>query len=285
LKQLNDYKEQIHLFEPIVRPPLLTTSEKTSVLTKLCNYFARECPQQIIVPETATEQRKLLRVLLNIRHPHTIPVETLKLLDSFLWTERIDSGVVEMACLKPAVDNLFLWHGDICRLDVDGIVNAANEKMLGCFQPLHSCIDNAIHSAAGPIVREDCHTIMSMQNKDEKTGGAKITRAYNLPSRFILHTVGPIVQESVEEIHKQLLASCYISCLDLAAETGKITSIAFCCVSTGVYGFPAPLAVPIVVETVRTWLLKNPGIIERIVFTVFTGNDYDLYYTYFDKAQ
>jgi O-acetyl-ADP-ribose deacetylase (regulator of RNase III) len=219
----------------------------------------------------------LLRALLNIRAPKPIPNEILQTLDRFLWTERMDRGIVEADTLQGGQEKLFLWRGDICALRVDAIVNAANSKLLGCFQPMHSCIDNAIHSGAGPQVREDCNKIMLLQETDEETGGAKITRSYNLPSRFIIHTVGPIVQGPLREEHTQLLASCYRSCLETAAETRMIKSIAFCCVSTGVFGFPAKEAAGIAVETVRQWLASHSGIPEKVVFNVFTEKDYELY--------
>jgi O-acetyl-ADP-ribose deacetylase (regulator of RNase III) len=276
--QLNSYAKQIHLFEAITRPGLLTAVDKAQILPELCEFFIYETTtQKTTIPETHDEQRRLLRALLNVRPPRKIPGEIMNLLDRFLWTERNESGIIETALLQPAAEKMYLWRGDICRLNCDAIVNAANNKLLGCFQPLHSCIDNAIHTSAGPRVREDCAAIMMIQGADEETGNAKITRAYNLPARFILHTVGPIVQSALQNKHKQLLVSCYRSCLDLAAETKQIQSIAFCCISTGVFGFPAKPAAKIAVETVRYWLQENPGTINQIIFNVFTENDFELY--------
>jgi O-acetyl-ADP-ribose deacetylase (regulator of RNase III) len=272
---INDYAGRIDLFEPFVRPALLTAAEKKRALHDICGFFANE--QQRTIPKDYGEQRLLLRALLNIRAPKPIPNDILKTLDRFLWTERMDTGVVEADTLQGGPGKLFLWRGDICTLRVDAIVNAANKKLLGCLQPLHFCIDNAIHSGAGPQLREDCNNIMLLQKTDEETGGAKITRAYNLPSRFIIHTVGPIVQGALREEHKQLLASCYRSCLETAVETKMIQSIAFCCISTGVFGFPAKEAAGIAVETVRQWLASHSGIPGKVIFNVFTEKDYELY--------
>jgi O-acetyl-ADP-ribose deacetylase (regulator of RNase III) len=285
---MNDYKEAVHLFDTVVHPPILPDGEKLNAINELCKYFAEELQNQPTIPEDANEKRKLLRALLNIRPPLSISAHIQNLLDRVLWSERVDAGIVEPQEITPVLlgDNfsLHLWHGDICRLDCDAIVNAANNKLLGCFHPLHSCIDNAIHTGAGPRLREDCHTIMTLQDDDEETGSAKITRAYNLPSRFVLHTVGPIVQTVLQEKHKQLLASCYRSCLALAAETKQVKSIAFCCISTGVFGFPAKPAAEIAIEIARQWAQENPGVFERIIFNVFTENDFELYRYAFNIA-
>jgi O-acetyl-ADP-ribose deacetylase (regulator of RNase III) len=273
--RINDYAGRIDLSEPFVRPVLLTAVEKKRALRDLCGFFANE--QRRAIPKDCGEQRLLLRALLNIRTPKPIPNDILQTLDRLLWTERMERGIVEADTLRGGPGKLFLWRGDICALRVDAIVNAANNKLWGCFQPLHSCIDNAIHSGAGPRLREDCNNIMLLRKTDEETGGAKITRAYNLPSRFIIHTVGPIVHGPLREEHKQLLASCYRSCLETAVETKMIKSIAFCCVSTGVFGFPAKEAAGIAVETVRQWLASHSGIPEKVIFNVFTEKDYELY--------
>jgi O-acetyl-ADP-ribose deacetylase (regulator of RNase III) len=173
-----------------------------------------------------------------------------------------------------------LWRGDITTLRVDAIVNAANAKMLGCFQPFHTCIDNAIHSAAGPRLREDCHAIMQRQGCPEGTGWAKLTRAYNLPARYILHTVGPIVVKGENRVlpeHEQQLSDCYHSCLELAKRVSAIRSIAFCCISTGVFGFPQGLAARIALQTVEGWLSGNPNSLDLAVFNVFGEDDFEIY--------
>jgi O-acetyl-ADP-ribose deacetylase (regulator of RNase III) len=150
--------------------------------------------------------------------------------------------------------------------------------MLGCFEPLHNCIDNVIHSAAGPLLREDCKTIMDIQGTRENTGDAKITRAYNLPSSYVLHTVGPIITGTdVSELHKEQLASCYKSCLSLAAQIKEIKSIAFPCISTGVFNFPQSLAAKIAVRTVNEWLENHSHSFTHVVFNVFLKEDYSCY--------
>lgn len=174
---------------------------------------------------------------------------------------------------------LFTWQGDITTLKVDAIVNAANSQMQGCFQPFHACIDNAIHFVAGPRLREDCHTIIRLQGKEELTGTAKITRGYNLPAKFVLHTVGPIIPKGspLTISDKQALANCYISCLNLAAEQGYIKSIAFCAISTGVFGFPKEEAAKIAINTVNTWLSSNHHVFTNVIFNTFDDHTTELY--------
>ena len=157
-----------------------------------------------------------------------------------------------MAELQPVPSDprIILWQGDITRLDADAIVNAANSQLLGCFRPGHNCIDNVIHSAAGLQLREECAEIMRRQGHEEPTGQAKITGGYNLPAKYVLHTVGPIIMERVTEEDCELLASCYRSCLKLAEEN-SLKSVAFCCISTGVFRFPKEEAARIAVSTVR----------------------------------
>ena len=170
---------------------------------------------------------------------------------------------------------LYLWQGDITTLAVDAIANAANSAMLGCFVPCHGCIDNAIHSAAGVQLRLECARIMAQQQAEEPTGRAKITRAYNLPCRYVLHTVGPIIDGRVTKQDRKLLASCYRSCLELAAAHG-LKSIAFCCISTGEFHFPNELAAEIAIRTVKTYQQQNPNRME-VIFNVFKDCDYEIY--------
>jgi len=172
---------------------------------------------------------------------------------------------------------LYLWQGDITTLKVDAIVNAANSALLGCFAPLHACIDNCIHTFAGIQLRLACNELMKKQGHEEGTGLCKITPAFNLPSRYVLHTVGPIIYTRVGEREKLLLASCYKNCLAAAAEK-RLESIAFCCISTGVFRFPADLAAQIAVETVEKWLLENPdSSVKKVVFNVFGNKDFEIY--------
>ena len=197
--------------------------------------------------------------------------------DALLSAEREEKGVVEVAGLpeRPGRPGIVLWQGDITRLRADAIVDADNNRLLGCFVPCHGCIDNAIHSAAGLQLRDECHQLMERQGHPEPTGRAKLTKGYNLPARYVLHTVGPIIQSRVTRQDRELLASCYRSCLELAAERG-LRSVAFCCISTGEFHFPNELAAQIAIQTVREWQQKNPDKI-KVIFNVFKDNDYEIY--------
>lgn len=227
------------------------------------------------------ERRKVLRSLMNIRMPGAISPEFLQVQDEFLQQEVREKGIVTLneiptiaeqyGCTRCFADRISIWQGDITRLAVDAIVNAANAQMLGCFVPCHGCIDNAIHSAAGIQLREECAGLMRAQGHEECTGCAKITKAYNLPCRYVLHTVGPIVAGRLTVEHCSQLASCYRSCLMLAEEM-ELDSVAFCCISTGEFHFPNEKAAAIAVETVEEYLEKS--MIKRVVFNVF--KDYDL---------
>lgn len=219
----------------------------------------------------------LLRALMNLRPPEPICAEFLAVQDAYLQELTAEKGIVRASALAPAPlhEKLSLWQGDITRLQVDAIVNAANNKMLGCWSPNHNCIDNIIHTMAGVQLRRDCAVLMAQQGCDEPTGQAKITSAYNLPSRYVLHTVGPIVHGALTEQHRQMLASSYRSCLELAAQQG-LRSVAFCCISTGVFGFPNEPAAEVALETVLQFLQES-STIEQIVFNVFKDEDKFIY--------
>ena len=227
------------------------------------------------IPSNVTEQRQLLRSLCNIRMPGTIDECFLKVQDEYLQEETKRKGVTTLADLTPIQPGLYLWQGDITTLACDAIVNAANSGMTGCYQPCHNCIDNCIHTYAGIRLRNYCAGIMERQGFEEPTGQAKITPAFNLPCKYVLHTVGPIVNGSLTEDHEKLLASCYSSCLALADENG-VKSIAFCCISTGLFGFPQQRAAEIAVQTVKTYKNKTNSNIE-VVFNVFKDEDYTIY--------
>lgn len=228
--------------------------------------------------EDISEQKDMLRALMNVRMPMPVTEEFLEIQDSYLQTENESMGYVSIDDMTPCKrdDRIYIWQGDITRLSVEAIVNAANSSMLGCFQPLHSCIDNIIHSKAGVQLRLKCNEIMEAQGHEEPTGQAKITPAYNLPCKYVLHTVGPIVQGPLTQKHENLLASCYKSCLDIAEKSG-VKSIAFCCISTGVFMFPSGRAAEIAVNTVKNWLDES-GSDMKIVFNVFKDADFDIYY-------
>lgn len=229
------------------------------------------------IPQDESGQKDFLRALMNVREPQDISTEFLEIQDEYLQVENEGTGVVSIHELKPVSSNpkLYVWQGDITRLKVDAIINAANSQMCGCFQPLHNCIDNIIHSKSGIQLRLKCADIMRRQGHEEPTGQAKITPAYNLPCDYVIHTVGPIVQGALTERHEELLASCYKSCLNLAAEN-EVKSIAFCCISTGVFMFPNQRAAEIAVETVKTWL-DETGSEMKIVFNVYKDIDLDIY--------
>ena len=229
----------------------------------------------IRVPGTLSEKRRLLRSLMNVRPPVPASAEFLAVQDAYLQARLAERGTTKLQDLTPVRPGLYLWQGDITTLAVDAIVNAANRQMLGCFVPCHGCIDNAIHTYAGVQLRIECARIMSVQKEEEPTGGAKITKAYNLPCQYVLHTVGPIIHGSVTQTDRERLASCYRSCLDLAAGHG-LHSVAFCCISTGEFHFPSELAAKIALETVEEWRRQNPGTIE-VIFNVFKDSDYEIY--------
>lgn len=231
--------------------------------------------QEIAVPEGAEEQRFLLRGLLNVRPPAPVSQEFLAVQDAYLQERLQERGMVRVEDLKPREPGLYLWQGDITRLACDAIVNAANSGLTGCYRPNHHCIDNCIHSFAGVELRLSCAQLMAEQGHPEPTGQAKLTPAFNLPCRYVLHTVGPIVQGPVTDRDRALLVSCYNSCLKLAAQQG-LASVAFCCISTGVFHFPQAAAVQLAVRTVRKFLQQESSV-KKVIFNVFTAEDYALY--------
>ena len=227
------------------------------------------------IPADAAGQRQLLRGLMNVRPAQRTDAEFLQVQDAYLQGEIEAKGITDAADLVPLQPGLCLWQGDITTLRCDAIVNAANSGMTGCYCPNHGCIDNAIHTYAGVQLRLACAEQMERQGHSEPTGRAKITPAYNLPCRYVLHTVGPIVTGHVTRQDRELLAACYRSCLELAAEQG-LKSIAFCCISTGEFHFPNELAAQIAVETVRTFL-RQPTSVKKVIFNVFKDLDKEIY--------
>ncbi len=252
-------------------------------IDRLLAFLIAETGQEIKLPEDLQQKKALLRALMNMRLPAPIPEEILRIQDQILQEETAAKGVVESSALpRAALDSrLSVWRGDITRLRVDAIVNAANDRMLGCFVPGHHCIDNAIHSAAGLQLREFMNEAMVAQGHSEPTGMAKISPGYNLPAKYILHTVGPIVSGELTEAHKKLLASSYVQCLSLAAEH-ELKSIAFCSISTGVFGFPKEPAAHIAVDAVREFF-QNKSSIQHVIFNVFSDADEMLYRSLLDR--
>ena len=227
------------------------------------------------IPADADTQWQLLRGLLNIREPRRIGTDFLQIQDAYLQEATAAKGITDAADLMPLQPGLYLWQGDITTLKCDAIVNAANSDMTGCYCPNHSCIDNAIHTYAGVQLRLACAEIIDRQGHPEPTGQAKITAAFDLPCRYVLHTVGPIINGRVTKADKELLSSCYRSCLELAAEKG-LESVAFCCISTGEFHFPNQLAAEIAVQTVKEFL-QTPTSIKKVIFNVFKDMDKKIY--------
>lgn len=237
------------------------------------------------------QKRQMMRSLMNIRMPKPVSKEFIQIQDEFLQEEAVEKGIVKTDDLPtvkemlnvqfPFADRIYLWQGDITRLKADAIVNAANSQMLGCFVPCHKCIDNAIHSSAGIQLRAECMEYMEVQRKkygedyEEPTGQAVITSAYNLPSRYVIHTVGPIVKEELTQKECDLLKKCYQSCLEVAERKG-LKSIVFCCILKGEFAFPNKEAAQIAVETVVEFL-QNSQKIERVIFDVFKDEDFKIY--------
>ncbi|MCD8356553.1 MAG: protein-ADP-ribose hydrolase [Clostridia bacterium] len=245
----------------------------------LIEALLEEMPQykSIQIPDNESEQWRLLRSLFNVRPAYPASSDFLKVQDEYLSEKIRKRGIVDCKSLSPtkADSRIYLWQGDITTLRCDAIVNAANSALLGCWQPCHSCIDNVIHSLSGVQLRIKCNEIMEVQGHDEATGTAKITPGYNLPCKYVLHTVGPIISGLLRKKDCELLASCYQSCLELAAANG-VQSIAFCCISTGVFHFPQDRAAKIATETVARFLKTNSSI-HQVIFNVFTDKDLAIY--------
>ncbi len=248
--------------------------------------------RDLTVPEGAEEKRQLLRALMNIRPPRAMAEATLALQDEYLRARAEEKGVVtlsELPTLREAygsavslADVLCLWQGDITRLVCDAIVNAANSGMLGCFVPLHNCIDNCIHSFAGVQLRSECGQRMAELRRrygpdyEQPTGVPMLTDAYNLPARKVIHVVGPIVADELNEGLERDLAACYGNVLDLCLAEG-LRSVAFCCLSTGVFRFPPRRAAEIATATVTQWLTVHSGAMDRVIFNVFNDRDRAIY--------
>ena len=229
----------------------------------------------LAIPQDKTEQKQLLRALFNIRNPKEISDDFLTVQDEYLREETAAKGITDLADLAPVREGIYLWQGDITTLRCDAIVNAANSRLTGCYAPCHGCIDNCIHTYAGIQLRLECAKIMRKQGHEEKMGKAKITSAYNLPCKYVIHTVGPIISGPLADMDKELLASCYRSCLDLAGQNG-VKSIAFCCISTGEFHFPNDKAAEIAVQTVKDYKEQSGSDME-VIFNVWKDADYEIY--------
>ncbi|MCR5203371.1 MAG: protein-ADP-ribose hydrolase [Lachnospiraceae bacterium] len=241
--------------------------------------------EQINVPDDTEEKRRVLRALMNVRRPKNLPDSVLEIQDEYLKNRAEEKGVVTLDEIPIIKDKISIYQGDITRLSVDAIVNAANSQMLGCFVPLHNCIDNCIHSFAGVQLRLECARKMNKlrdkygENYEQPTAIPMLTNAYNLPSKKVIHIVGPIVYRHLTKKSEEELANCYKNTLNMCLKN-NIKSVAFCCISTGVFNFPHELAAEIAVTAVNAWLQENPihhENIDRIIFNVFKDEDLEIY--------
>ncbi len=257
----------------------MNATRKHELLVRLDSILAAERGEAALPASSSTEELwDFFRACVNTRPPMQASEAFLADQDELLRGMIGEAGIATLqnATQSTVDERLFLWRGDITALEVDAIVNAANSQMLGCWVPGHFCIDNAIHTFAGVQLRYECNEIMQAQGHEEPTAQAKITQAWNLPSKRIIHTVGPIAMGSPTELHAAQLAQCYEKCLDAAASE-NLHSIAFCGISTGVFGFPADKASKIAVRTVRDWLDKHPDANMQVIFNVFSKSNELLY--------
>ena len=296
---LEAYRTRIALDTPHNPPRWISANDADSVVDRLVAHLLSEgVPERVLrevrrLGDRPGAARRILTAALTVRHPYGLPEDFLEDVDAILAYEAASRPVMQPANLPvvaatvpetayPAASRTALWQGDITHLAADAIVNAANDALLGCFAPFHRCIDNAIHLASGPRLRDDCARIMDAQGHPEPVGAAKATRAYGLPSRFVLHTVGPQVRTALHDGHAADLASCYRSCLDLAARLPNVRTIAFCGISTGEYGYPKREAARVATATVASWLADRPDAFDLIIFNVFGDDDREPYLRAFE---
>lgn len=268
--------EQIIDLTPYPRPALLKAEQKEETCEKLLRFLLRERGMIAAFSATYEKKRTLVRGYMNERAALPVPADILALQDQLFWTESVERGIVEPDTIAFNQHGIGHYQGDIARLSADAIVNAANSALLGCFRAGHNCIDNVIHSAAGMQLRDDCAKLIAAQQSEEPCGDAKITRAYNLPAKYVLHTVGPLVLREVTQADRAALRSCYLSCLDLCEEAG-IRSVAFCCIATGVFNFPREEAAEIATGTVLNWKLRRPDNKLKVIFNTFLDADAKIY--------
>jgi O-acetyl-ADP-ribose deacetylase (regulator of RNase III) len=255
----------------------VTQEERLDYLVEI---FKRDSDdyKDLEIPKNVEEKRRVLRSLMNIRMPKEMDPAVISVQDDYLKERINENGIVKLSEIPIVRDGISIWQGDITRLAVDAIVNAANSQMLGCFVPMHTCIDNCIHTFAGIQLRQECNRRMNiLKNRygmdyEQSTAVPMLTDAYNLPAKKVIHIVGPIVNYKLTPDLENDLADCYRNTLDMCAENG-LKSVAFCCISTGVFNFPNDRAAEIAVKTVTTWLSEHPGKMERVIFNVFKDED------------
>lgn len=275
-----DYANEVELFDIFDKnlEPMSQVDRKKCIKV-LTYYFSKnnQCSISSLSKESL-ERREILRALINTYPIGNIDSDVINLLHRLLISELEERNVVDVNELCEVRDKISIYKGDITTLKTDAIVNPTNSNLIGCLKPLHQCIENAIHSSAGPRLREDCNRIIDKQGHLEYAGNAKITRGYCLPSKFVIHTVGPVVRESnpTKEQEKQL-ESCYKSCLDIASQIEEIDTIVFPCISTGIFGYPKEQAAKTAVTVVENWLSNNHNKISKVIFNVFSDEDEEMY--------
>lgn len=260
---------------------MMTQEERLSYLASAFKADSKEY-RDWAIPDRPEDQRRLLRSLMNIRMPRELPAEVLQVQDDYLRERAWEKGIVDPAGIPMLQPGLSLWQGDITRLAADAIVNAANCEMLGCFVPMHTCIDNCIHTYAGVQLRAECNRQMNQlrirygRGYTQPTAVPMLTDGYNLPAKHVIHIVGPIVQGRLDQELERELSDCYRNTLELCAEH-SIKSVAFCCISTGVFHFPNRRAAELATETVKEWMEAHPGVVEQVIFNVYKDEDREIY--------
>jgi len=233
---------------------------------------------ELTIPKSIKAKQKMLRHLFNITQPGELPIEYYQKEAIYLKEEMKKKSITKIGEIKEELsEGIYIWQGDITTLEIDAIVNAANSEMLGCFIPHHGCIDNAIHSASGLRLRLECKRLMDIQGHEEPTGKAKITSGYSLPSKYVVHTVGPIVSGALSKEKEEQLRQCYMSCLNLCGDAEDIRNVAFCSISTGVFKFPKQRAAQIALETIKEYLMNRPFSLDKVLINVFSEEDYYVY--------
>ena len=262
-------------------PKQLTQTERLDYLVEELKTENEEY-SDFETPKNMEGKKRLLRSLMNIRMPQKMSENVIRIQDDYLRERATEKGIVTLSDIPEIRNGLSIWQGDITRLAVDAIVNAANSQMLGCFVPMHTCIDNCIHTFAGVQLRAECNRQMNLlrirygSDYEQPTGIPMLTDGYNLPARKVIHIVGPIVRDRLTPALGKDLEDCYRNTLDMCAEN-DLKSVAFCCISTGVFHFPNQRAAEIAVKTVTDWMRENPGVMERVIFNVFKEEDKDIY--------
>lgn len=264
-------------FTPYSRPtPYASQEEKTAACESLLRFLLRERGMIAAFSASYEKKRRLVREHMNVRAPIPVPQDILEVQDRLFWTESLERGIAEPNDIPELKEGISLWQGDITRLATDGIVNAANTSLLGCFLAGHNCIDNVIHSAAGMQLRDACAKIVAGLGREAEVGEAFITSAYNLPAKCVLHTAGPMVGHALTDEDRMALRAAYFSCMNLAEENG-LKSIAFCCISTGVFNFPRGEAAEIAVGAILNWKLRHPDYPIKVIFDTFLPEDTEIY--------